>query len=47
MLLEFSPFLSGRFAARDLKQTVAVGVIKSVEKVDQARRTAQKAQALK
>lgn len=23
---------SGRFAARDLKQTVAVGVIKSVEK---------------
>lgn len=25
-------FLPGRFAARDLKQTVAVGVIKSVEK---------------
>ncbi len=36
-------FLSGRFAVRDLKQTVAVGVIKSVEKVDQAKRTSQKA----
>lgn len=30
-VLMFSPF-PGRFAARDLKQTVAVGVIKSVEK---------------
>ncbi|XP_027028891.1 elongation factor 1-alpha-like [Tachysurus fulvidraco] len=37
----------GRFAARDLKQTVAVGVIKSVEKVNQVRRTAQKVQVLK
>lgn len=36
-------FLSGRFAVRDLKQTVAVGVIKSVEKVDQAKKTSQKA----
>ncbi|XP_026056962.1 elongation factor 1-alpha-like [Carassius auratus] len=33
----------GRFAVRDLKQTVAVGVIKSVEKTDQAKKTSQKA----
>ncbi|KAG0734313.1 hypothetical protein G6F57_013487 [Rhizopus arrhizus] len=26
----------GRFAVRDMRQTVAVGVIKSVEKVDKA-----------
>uniref|UniRef100_A0A672SFM2 Si:dkey-37o8.1 n=1 Tax=Sinocyclocheilus grahami TaxID=75366 RepID=A0A672SFM2_SINGR len=32
-----------RFAVRDLKQTIAVGVIKSVEKVDQAKKTSQKA----
>ncbi|KAJ8375131.1 hypothetical protein SKAU_G00057110 [Synaphobranchus kaupii] len=38
----------GRFAARDLKQTVAVGVIKSVEKNDQSpKKTVQKAQNLK
>ncbi|XP_036377240.1 elongation factor 1-alpha [Megalops cyprinoides] len=38
----------GRFAARDLKQTVAVGVIKSVEKIDQSsKRLAQKAPILK
>ncbi|XP_051970299.1 elongation factor 1-alpha-like isoform X1 [Xyrauchen texanus] len=37
----------GRFAARDLKQTVAVGVIKSVEKVDQTKKLAQKAQVSK
>uniref|UniRef100_A0A671K8W4 Uncharacterized protein n=1 Tax=Sinocyclocheilus anshuiensis TaxID=1608454 RepID=A0A671K8W4_9TELE len=36
-------FLSGRFAVRDLKPTVAVEVIKSVEKVDQAKKTTQKA----
>lgn len=36
-------FFLGRFAVRDLKQTVAVGVIKSVEKVDQAKKTSQKA----
>lgn len=35
---EMFGFSSGRFAARDLKQTVAVGVIKSVEKVDQAKK---------
>ncbi|XP_016097461.1 elongation factor 1-alpha, oocyte form-like [Sinocyclocheilus grahami] len=32
----------GRFAVRDLKQTVAVGVIKSVEKVDQVKKISQK-----
>ncbi|KTG33524.1 hypothetical protein cypCar_00012728 [Cyprinus carpio] len=32
----------GRFAVRDLKQTVAVGVIKSVEKVDKAKKTSHK-----
>ncbi|KAG7488759.1 hypothetical protein MATL_G00038120 [Megalops atlanticus] len=38
----------GRFAARDLKQTVAVGVIKSVEKIDQSpKRLAQRAPILK
>ncbi|XP_035270318.1 elongation factor 1-alpha [Anguilla anguilla] len=38
----------GRFAARDLKQTVAVGVIKSVEKNDQSpKKSAQKGQNLK
>ncbi|XP_066502897.1 elongation factor 1-alpha-like [Hoplias malabaricus] len=37
----------GRFAARDLKQTVAVGVIKSVEKVDQTKKTGQKTQVSK
>lgn len=36
----------GRFAARDLKQTVAVGVIKSVEK-DQGSKLQQKAQVCK
>lgn len=40
-------FLAGRFAARDLKQIVAVGVIKSVEKVDQTKKTGQKAQVTK
>lgn len=30
--VSYSVLLPGRFAARDLKQTVAVGVIKSVEK---------------
>lgn len=40
----FFPNVStGRFAARDLKQTVAVGVIKSVEK-DQSSKPSQKAQ---
>ena len=29
----------GRFAVRDMRQTVAVGVIKSVEKKDQAGKT--------
>lgn len=42
-VLCFFFFLSGRFAVRDLKQTVAVGVIKSVEKVDKAKKTSQKA----
>ncbi|XP_030623101.1 elongation factor 1-alpha-like [Chanos chanos] len=37
----------GRFAARDLKQTVAVGVIKSVEKADQTKKTVQKTQISK
>uniref|UniRef100_A0A8C0JGE9 Tr-type G domain-containing protein n=1 Tax=Chelonoidis abingdonii TaxID=106734 RepID=A0A8C0JGE9_CHEAB len=42
-------FISGRFAARDLKQTVAVGVIKSVEKkpVGVTRKQAQKALLIK
>ena len=31
---EYPPL--GRFAVRDMKQTVAVGVIKSVEKIDKA-----------
>jgi len=31
---EYAPL--GRFAVRDMKQTVAVGVIKAVEKVDKA-----------
>jgi len=29
----------GRFAVRDMRQTVAVGVIKSVEKVDKSGKT--------
>jgi elongation factor 1-alpha len=32
--VEYPPL--GRFAVRDMRQTVAVGVIKSVEKVDKA-----------
>jgi elongation factor 1-alpha len=31
---EYPPL--GRFAVRDMRQTVAVGIIKSVEKVDKA-----------
>ena len=36
------PF-SGRFAVRDMRQTVAVGVIKSVEKKDVAGKTTKSA----
>ncbi|TRY64842.1 hypothetical protein DNTS_022246 [Danionella cerebrum] len=35
----------GRFAVRDLKQTVAVGVIKSVEKGDHVKKASQKVQS--
>jgi len=34
----------GRFAVRDMRQTVAVGVIKSVEKVDKAGKVTKAAQ---
>jgi len=34
---EYPPL--GRFAVRDMRQTVAVGVIKSVEKVDKSGKT--------
>jgi len=38
---EYPPL--GRFAVRDMRQTVAVGVIKSVEKVDKAGKTTKSA----
>ena len=34
----------GRFAVRDMRQTVAVGVIKSVEKIDKAGKVTKAAQ---
>lgn len=42
---EYPPL--GRFAVRDMKQTVAVGVIKSVEKAETAGKTTKSAQKLK
>lgn len=39
---EYPPL--GRFAVRDMKQTVAVGVIKSVEKKERAGKTTKSAQ---
>lgn len=48
-LADYAPL--GRFAVRDMKQTVAVGVVKSVEKVEGASgkvtKAAQKAQKKK
>ena len=34
----------GRFAVRDMRQTVAVGVIKGVEKIDKATKATKSAQ---
>merc|ERR1712048_1369412 len=42
---EFPPL--GRFAVRDMRQTVAVGVIKSVEKIEKAGKTTKSAQKKK
>lgn len=39
---EYPPL--GRFAVRDMKQTVAVGVIKSVEKIEKAGKATKSAQ---
>lgn len=39
---EYPPL--GRFAVRDMKQTVAVGVIKSVEKIEKTGKTTKSAQ---
>lgn len=39
---EYPPL--GRFAVRDMRQTVAVGVIKAVEKVDKAGKVTKAAQ---
>lgn len=42
--LRFIFFCLGRFAVRDMKQTVAVGVIKSVEKSQTTGKTTKSAQ---
>ena len=41
-LVEYPPL--GRFAVRDMKQTVAVGVIKSVEKIEKQGKVTKSAQ---
>lgn len=44
LLFHFVYFCAGRFAVRDMKQTVAVGVIKNVTKKEVSGKTTKSAQ---